>query len=96
MEGCFGCRAGTVSFGTVPGGSRDSKNGVSKINEREQDLFRYREKRKAGEQPDGTSRAAMAKSDHKMRLWEAKEKEIVEDNPPEMVKQVKKALTNLK
>lgn len=92
--GCFGCKIASISFGTVPGGAKDAMNGTSSLRQQEKDLNRYREKRRAGEQPEGTTRKAMARSEHKMALWERHEKSITDNNPPEAVSQTKRALLN--
>lgn len=94
VDGCFGCKAMTISFGTVPGGAKDAKNQVSAFKQREKDLHRYREKRRAGEQPDGTTKEAMEKSARKQDLFEKREDDLRDNNPPEAVTKVKKALIN--
>ena len=63
---CGPCKWSTISFGTVPGGNKDSRNGISNAHQREKDLHRYREKRRAGERPDGTTKAAMDRYERRM------------------------------
>jgi len=94
VPGCFGCKIGTVGFGTVPGASIDSKNQHSVIRQREKDLDRYREKRRAGERPDGTTKKAMDASEKKQDLFERRESDLRDYNPPEAVNKVKRSLTN--
>jgi hypothetical protein len=96
VPGCYGCKIATISFGTVPGAHKDSKNGMSQLKQREKDLVQYREKRRAGEQPDGTTRAAMEKSKRKLDLWERNEQKLIDTQPPATVAYTKKSLTNLK
>lgn len=94
VDGCFGCKISTISFGTVPGGAKDAKSGVSAIDQRHKDLDRYYEKRKAGEQPDGTTKKAMDRSERKQDLFESRESDIRDNNPPEAMKKMRKALLN--
>lgn len=91
VEGCFGCKAVTIGFGPVPGGARDK---TSHLRQREKDLHRYRDKRQAGEHPDGTTRQAMDRSDRKQDLWSRREQDVADYNPPEAVAKIKKALVN--
>lgn len=81
---CFGCKASTISFGTVPGGAKDQRTGSSALRQKERDLHRYREKRRIGERPDGTTKAAMDKFDRRMHSLEKSEKVLRDDNPPEV------------
>jgi hypothetical protein len=78
----------------VPGGARDARTGISRVNQRERDLHRYREKRRAGEQPDGTTKAAMDRSERKQDLWARREGDMLDYNSPQAIKKVKRALTN--
>jgi hypothetical protein len=95
QEGCNPCKWRSISFGTVPGGARDQRTGIGNANQRERDLHRYREKRRAGEQPDGTTREAMDRSERREEVWLRQEQSVVDSNPPEAAKKIKKALTNL-
>ena len=95
VDGCFGCKLTTINFGTVPGGAKDRRTHISELKQREDDLHRYREKRRAGEQPDGTTKAAMDRSERKQESWVVKEQDLIDYNPPEVVKKTKRALTNL-
>jgi len=92
----MGCKLSTVRFGTVPGGSKDAKNSVSAIDQRHKDLHRYREKRRAGEQPTGTTKRAMDTSEKRDDLWDRREKDIRDHNSPEQAAKLKKALTNVR
>jgi hypothetical protein len=94
VEGCWGCKAATISFGTVPGGARDERTGIGRLRQQEKDLHRYREKRRAGEQPDGTTKKAMDRSERKQDLWVRREQDVVDYNPPEAAKKVKRSLVN--
>ena len=94
VEGCFGCKISTVSFGTVPGGAKDSRTKIGHARRTEKGLNRYRELVEAGEQPSGTTLEAQAKDSYKKMLWEKHGDSIRDENPPEVVKQVKKSLTN--
>lgn len=91
---CFGCKAASIRIATVPGGSKDERSGLNRVREWDQSLHRYRDKVQAGENPDGTSKAALDKYDQKVALWERKQREIADHNPPEVVKQTKRALLN--
>lgn len=94
VEGCFGCKVSTVSFGTVPGGARDQRTKVSHARNVEKGLNRYRELKEAGEQPSGTSLRAQRKDSYKKALWEKHGNQIADYNPPEQVKRIKKGLIN--
>lgn len=94
VPGCFGCKATGISFGTVPGAHKDNKRGTSYLRGRERALERYAEKRKAGEQPDGTTPEALAKYERKVATWERNEKAITDWNEPAKVKAAKRALLN--
>lgn len=96
VKGCFGCKIGTIAFGTVPGGAKDSKNKVSTLNRRQRELSRYAEKRKAGEQPDNTTFEGMEKTERRTEAFLERESDLRDLNPPEAVAQVKKAMTNVK
>lgn len=94
VEGCFGCKLGTISVGTVPGGARDRRTGISAKNNYESDLHHYRERRRAGEQPDGTTRVAQEKYERRVANWEKSERTLKNDNPPERVESLRKATFN--
>lgn len=93
-EGCLPCKLLTVGVGTVPGGAKDQRNQVSTFKQKERDLSRYADKRKAGEQPDGTTQAAMEATEKRQALWERREQDLRDHNPPEKVREIKKSLTN--
>lgn len=96
VEGCDPCRWATVSVGTVPGGARDERIGASFNRQREKDLNRYRDKRRAGEQPDGTTREAMDRYDRRIGSWEKAESKLREDMDAGTVKQIEKTTLNKK
>ena len=95
VEGCFSCKISTVSFGTVPGAHKDQRNQVSRLNRRERELNRYREKRRAGEQPDGTTFEAMEETEKRAATYEKHEQRIKDTHPPAEAKKIKKAMTNV-
>jgi hypothetical protein len=94
VANCWACKAASISFGTVPGGTRDERTGISRLRQQEKDLHRYREKRRAGEQPDGTTKKAMDRSERKQDLWVRREQDVVDYNTPEAAKKVKRSLVN--
>ena len=91
VEGCNPCRWSTVYVGPTSDVDRTQHKAYRL---READLHRYRDKRKAGEQPDGTTRESMELSEKKQQLWNDSERQISDDNPTELVTQTKKSLTN--
>jgi hypothetical protein len=80
--------------GTVPGGAKDRRTGIAVKNAYESDLHRYRERRRAGEQPDGTTRVAQEKYEKRVANWEKSESTLRDDNPPERVEKLRKATFN--
>ena len=96
VEGCKPCRWATISFGTVPGGARDARNGVSNAKQRERDLHRYREKRRAGEQPDGTTKQAMDKYDRRVGSWEKTEAGFRDNTDPASFRKLERSTFNKK
>lgn len=94
VEGCFGCKATGVRFGTVPGGSQDEATGIAYGRRVEKGLHRYRDLKQAGEQPSGTTLEAQAKDSYKKKLWEKHEASISIENDAETITQVKKSLLN--
>lgn len=95
VEGCDPCKWASVNFGTVPGAHKDSKTRISRLNRREKELFRYAEKRKAGEQPDNTTFEGIEAAERRSEMFDRREKDLRDENPPEVVKQIKKAVTNV-
>lgn len=91
---CFGCKVASIRIATVPGGAKDERTGLDRVREWDRSLHRFRDKVQAGENPDGTTKAAMDKYDQKVALWERTQKDLIDQNPPELVKQTKRALTN--
>ena len=55
VEGCFTCRIQDVGMASVPGGTRPGSFRVAHERKFNRDMDRYREARRAGEQPDGVS-----------------------------------------
>ena len=88
VEGCKPCKWSSISFATVPGGAKDRRTGISRVNQREKDLHRYRSKRQAGERPDGTTKKAMDTYDRRIDSWERAEKKLAQDNPPEAMRKL--------
>lgn len=95
VEGCFGCKASSINFGTVPGAHKDSKTRISRLSQREKELSRYAEKRKAGEQPDNTTFEGMEATERRAEIFSRRERDLRDENPPEVVDKAKKALTNV-
>jgi hypothetical protein len=79
---------------TVPGGAKDQRTGSSQLRQREKDLHRYRSKRQAGEQPDGTTKKAMDAYDRRVGSWEKVEKKLGADIPDAQFSQLKKRTLN--
>lgn len=94
--GCFGCKAVTISFGAVPGGARKAGREKAAIQQREKGLIKYAERRKAGEQPDGTTLKQIEEFDRRMDTIEKMEPTLREDNPPEVVDKLVNANRNTK
>jgi hypothetical protein len=92
VDGCFTCKVSTINVGTVPGGSKDARTNVGYGKQREKELTRYGEKRKAGERPSGTTQKAMDKDAYKQSLWEKHGRSIADDNPSHVVDQAKRSL----
>ncbi len=84
----------SINYGTVPGGAKDQRTNISHGREVERGLDRFRERKKAGENPSGTTMEAHRKDSYKKSLWEKREKELTETNDPETVKKVKRSLVN--
>lgn len=61
VEGCFGCKAATITFGTVPGGAKDKRTGISRGRKMEKNLVRYERRKKAGDNPSGIGDQAYRK-----------------------------------
>ena len=93
-EGCFGCHISTISFGAVPGGTRPAGKQKAFIQHREKGLVEYAKRRKAGEQPDGTTLEKIAAYDKRVDTYDKLEKNLREDNPPEQVDRLKKSTFN--
>jgi hypothetical protein len=94
VEDCFGCKAATVSFATVPGARKDSRNGISQIKRRGKGLDAYRERRRAGEQPDGTTLEQIEATDRRVDTFQKLEPELREANAPEVVDSFAKRVAN--
>lgn len=95
VEGCFGCKANSINFGTVPGAHKDTKTRISRLQRRERELVRYAEKRKAGEQPDNTTFEGMEATERREEIFAQRERELRDENPPEVVGKIKKSVTNV-
>lgn len=94
VEECYACKLSTIAFGTVPGGSKDSKVHVSKFKEKEKALHAYRERRRAGEQPDSISMKGIRDVEKRAERWDKTESRIADYTPPAKVKQFKKSYLN--
>lgn len=91
---CFIHKLKSISFGTIPGGAKDQRTNISHGREVERGLDRFRERKKAGENPSGTTMEAHRKDSYRKSLWEKHEKELTETNDPNTVKKVKRSLVN--
>ena len=94
QEGCKPCKWASISFATVPGGAKDRRTGISGVRQREKDLHRYRDKRQAGERPDGTTKKAMDAYDRRIDSWERAEAKLSADNPPDAVRKLQDTTFN--
>lgn len=75
VEGCYGCKIGGVSFGSVPGGTRPGSARLSFQRSFDQDMNAYREARRHGLRPDRVSKEAVRKAEQRQEiLGRAKEK----------------------
>ncbi len=93
IEGCQPCKWATLYVAVVPG-SHSESNVMAGMRQMTKNLHRYRDKRQAGERPRGTTREAMDKSERLQDTWTANEKNIVDNNSPVQVKEIKKTLLN--
>lgn len=93
-EGCYGCKISGISWGAVPDGTRPGGKAKAWIIKREKGLEKYAERRKAGEQPDGTTLEKIEKYDKRMDTYQKLEKNLREDNPKERVDQLEKSVRN--
>lgn len=94
VDGCFACKISTVSIGTVPGGAKDERTGIAYGREMEDNLKQYERRKAAGEKPSGITKRSRKTDAYKHHLAEKHLPSLAEDNPPAVVKQVKKALLN--
>ncbi len=78
---------------TAPG-SHSESNIMAGMRQMTKNLHRYRDKRQAGERPRGTTKEAMDKSEKLQDTWSANERNIVDNNSPEQVGEIKKTLLN--
>lgn len=94
VEGCFGCKASTLSFGTVPGAAKDERTKVGFAREMEHNLKRYEERKAAGETPSGITKRSRKQDAYKHHLAEKHLSSLADDNAPETMSQIKKSLLN--
>jgi hypothetical protein len=94
VDGCFGCKASTIGFGEVPGGNRPQGQKKQKIQRRAKGLDEYARRRKAGEQPDGTSLEKIQAYDRRMDTFHRIEADLREDNPKDRVDNLQKSASN--
>ena len=94
VDGCGPCRWATVYIAPVPGWHRENSSNLGDLRQLDKNMHRYRDKRQAGEQPSGTTKAAMDKSERLEDIWVNHEQILEKDNPPEVVAKAKKSLTN--
>lgn len=55
VPGCFGCALGTIGFSSVPGGTRGAQVERYTYDQMKKSLPKYKEARKNGLRPEGTS-----------------------------------------
>lgn len=94
VEGCYGCRISGIHWGAVPGGTRPGGRAKRFLERRERGLIKYAERRKAGEQPDGTTLEKIEAYDKRMDTYQRMEKDLREDNPKERVDQLERSISN--
>lgn len=94
VPGCYGCHISGISWGAVPGGTRPGGKAKAWITKREKGLEKYAQRRKAGEQPDGTTLEKIEAYDRRVATYERMEKDLREDNPKERVDQLAKSTFN--
>lgn len=93
VAGCFGCKATTVRFGSVPDvGSAGEE--VSHGRHVEANLNRFRNMVEHGVEPDGTTREALDRTEQKHALWERTERMVGDSVPSEQAAEIRKSLTN--
>lgn len=94
QETCFGCKIASVGFGAVPGASRPAAKTKAYVRQRTRGLEKYAERRKAGEQPDGTTLKDIEKYDKRVETFAKLESNLREDNPKDVVDRTKKSALN--
>ena len=94
VEGCYGCHISSVSFGAVPGGARPAGKQKAFIQKREKGLVKYAERRKIGEQPDGTTLEKIEQYDKRVETFGKLESNLREDNPPARVENLRTSTFN--
>ena len=93
-EGCYPCKISGINWGAVPGGTRPGGKAKAFIRHREKGLLKYAERRKAGEQPDGTTLEKIEQYDRRVGTYEKMENDLREDNPKERIDQLAKSTFN--
>lgn len=78
----------------MPGGTRDKASGITQLRQKEKDLARYAEKRKAGEQPDGISKDKQERYEKRVAAFERSESRLADDLPAESLESLKKSTFN--
>ena len=71
---CFGCKALSVGFASVPGGTRPGSQKLTFQRKFDKGMHAYREARRAGEQPDGTTVEAVERTRRRQEVHERADK----------------------
>lgn len=79
QQECAGCKALTVGFQSVPGGTRPGAAKLKHQQDFDNGMHAYREAKRAGEQPEGTSVEAVRKTRQKQEFLAKMADRIVED-----------------
>ena len=93
VEGCQPCKWNTLTVATIPGSHREG-NIQAGMRQMDKNLNRYRAKKQAGESPRSITKEGMDKSEKLEATWTDNEKQIVDNNSPEAVREIKKTLLN--
>lgn len=91
VDGCFGCKVIGVGFGSVPGGTRPGSKRLAKERHFNKSMHAYREARRAGEKPEGTSLEAIERTRRKRESQERAKKILSETNDTSVISKMKVA-----
>lgn len=76
VENCFGCKITSISFGSVPGGTRPGSFRKKQERDFDKGMHAYREARRAGEQPEATTVEGVRKARQKQEVVERAMKKV--------------------